>query len=90
VLQRQEVFISGHDIGGLGALSSGNHHIIIRITDHYGNLGQISHQGSKGTETVNKIDGLSVGIVVSLAVASALIEKHTLGWEHSVILTSHR
>ena len=70
--------IAGHNVGGLGTLSSGNHHVIIRITDHDGNLGQISHKGSKDTESLNKIDGLLIGIVVALAVASFLIEQYPL------------
>ncbi len=78
VLQRQEVFISGDNIGGLGTLSRGNYHVIIRITDHDGNWGQISHKGSKSTETVNKIDGLLIGVVVALTVAPLLIEQYPL------------
>ena|SRR6266851_4429597 len=70
--------ISGHDIGGLGALSSGNHHIIIRITDNHAHLGQISHEVSKVTESLNKTDGLLIGIVVALAVASLLIKQYPL------------
>src|SRR5215831_10714853 len=36
VLQRQKVFIAGHDVGSLGTLSRGNHHVVIGITDHDG------------------------------------------------------
>ncbi len=77
-MQRQEVFISGHDIGGLGALSSGNHHVIIRITDHYGHLGQVSHEMRKDTESLNKTDGFLIEIVVALAVASLFIKQYPL------------
>ena len=37
--KRQQVFVSGHDVGGLGTMSRGNHHVIIGITDHHGHLG---------------------------------------------------
>ena len=79
VLQRQEVFISGHDVGGLAALSSSNHHVIIWITDHGGQLGQIGHEVRKETKAINKMDGRLIGIVVALAVASLLIDQYPLG-----------
>src|SRR2546423_1378269 len=70
--------IAGHDVGGLSALSSSNHHIVIRITDHNGHLRQVGHEVRKVTESVNKTDGRCIGIVVTLAVASLLIEQYPL------------
>ena len=42
-------------------------------------LGQISHEVRKGTESVDKMDGCFIGIVIALAVASRLIEQYPLG-----------
>ena len=38
----------------------------------------VGHEVRKGTETVNKIDSLFIGIVVALAVASLLIQQYPL------------
>jgi hypothetical protein len=59
-------------------LSRGNHHIVIRVTHHYGYLRKVGHEVGEGAESLNKMDGLGIGIVVALAVASLLVEKHPL------------
>jgi hypothetical protein len=79
-VQRQEGFIASHDVGGLRAWSRGNHHVIVRITDHDGHLQQIGYEGRQGTEALHTMEGLCLGIVVALAVPSLPIKKRTLGF----------
>ena len=55
VLQRQEIFIAGHDGGGLSTLSRSNHQVIVRIADHDGYLRQIGYEVRKVTESLNKM-----------------------------------
>ena len=80
VLQRQEVFVAGNNIRSLGALRRGNDHIVIRITDHYGHLGYITHEAGKDTQSLNKIAGCLIRIMVAMTMASLLIKKHPLGF----------
>jgi hypothetical protein len=80
VLQRQEVFVAGNNIRSLGALRRGNDHIVIRITDDYGHLGYITHEAGKDTQSLNKIAGCLIRIMVALTMASLLIKKHPLGF----------
>ena len=59
-------------------LSRGNHHVIVRITDHDRHLRQVGNKMSKDTESLYKIESRFIGIVVALAVASFLIEQYPL------------
>ena len=70
--------VSGDNVRDLGGKGGSNHHVIVGITDHHRDVGEVGNKGSKVAEPVNELCYLFVRIAVALTVASLFIKQDIL------------